>query len=833
MKATRQISLGGLCACVALVLGVGAALASPPRIDGGFGVDGIASISLPPEADIEPFREIAATPDGGVIARSNYYRSTELRHYGPDGSLVKAEPELKNGRQIQLRPPEAPIPEGGRLVGVPTTEEGPNAVSRYFADGSLDPSFGNGGTSETLPFDVQAVASLPTGKVLVAGQGILASGGTKSVPTYQVFVARLAANGKIESGFGKAGVVKLQSEDKVPGTEALAVQGRQGDGAEVAVASTVVGLDSSGNLDPSFGTGGRVTTPGQAVGAGAAAGEALLVAGTEPIGRPSEGEAETPEELYVARYTAAGKLDPTYAGGSGIAVPDQGEEAEAGAALFGSDGSVTTGGVTHRAADCAPGYSCDNTPVVARVTPDGQPEPGFGSGGIARFSSLTVPIDSGYGAGILALAARAGGGIFAAGQGLGVTFVAALGTNGSLDAGFGVGGLVTKGGTKPSYVTPAASGVDRAGDIYVLANTNSGTALGESAIVLRYLTDGTLDRSYGEEGRAYVPPYPESLAIAPDGSAYVISQERSTLIKLTPSGSLDPHFGKRGSAQLRSVEPFQFGAVTTLREGDLLLAGAAYPRALPWPAVIRLNPNGNVDRSFGKDGVATARPPSGQEWQGTSAMSVDDRGRIVLAGSDLHHCCRERGALVRFDRDGHLDGSFGHRGTRLFGGRGITRVGGLALRSGRILAMTTSSGGRRTRDVLYSFNSKGHLDRHFGDHGAAVAKPRNDSRELYESVSIFSTRDRIIVARSYLPDPLVAFSPQGKLEPAFSRHLQNLIPRSPNRSVRVGPAATLDGDSLIFAWSTSPTGGSARVTKEGELKLRRVLLGGPATATGR
>ncbi len=704
-------------------------------------------------------------------------------------------------------------------------------VSRYAPDGSLDPSFGSGGTSEKLPFEVQAVAALPAGKVLVAGAGILEPGGTKTLPTYQVYVARLGSDGKIEQGFGKAGIVKLQSEDKVPGADALFIQARQGGGAEVVVASMVAGLDSSGNLDPGFGNGGRVATPGLAVGAGAAAGEALLVAGTRPIGRPSKGEEEVPEELYVARFDAAGHLDPAYADGSGIALPDQGEEASAGAALVGGDGSVTVGGDAYRRAGCSPGHLCENSPVIARVTPAGVPDPGFGTGGITRLTSLTVPIDEGYGVAILALAARAGGGIFASGQGLGATFVAALGTNGALDPGFAGSGLVTKGSKKPSFASPVASGVDRAGRIYVLANSNSGTGLQQSAIVLRYLPDSTLDQSYGEGGKAYVPAYPESLAVAPDGSVYVTSGERSSLVKLTPSGSPDPGFGKGGAAQLQSVEPFESSVLTTLPDGDLLVAGSAYPRALAWPAVLRLHPNGKVDRAFGEGGVAVARPPTGQVWQSAAAITVDRGGHIVLAGSVLHGCCRERGALVRLNPDGQPDRSFGHRGTVLFGGPGITTVGALAHRGDRILAITTLTGAHKTRDVLYAFTPKGRLDRHFGTLGTAIAKTPNHRREPFESVSVFNTSNRIIVAREYLSDPLVAFTPQGHLVPSFARHLKNLVPSIPGREDRLGPAATLDGNTLVFAWSSYSAGGSAQGAKEGELKLRRVLLSVPWPST--
>jgi hypothetical protein len=190
-----------------------------------------------------------------------------------------------------------------------------------------------------------------------------------------------------------------------------------------------------------------------------------------------------------------------------------------------------------------------------------------------------VPIDEGCGVAILALAARAGGGIFASGQGLGATFVAALGTNGALDPGFAGSGLVTKGTKKSSFASPVASGVDRAGRIYVLANSNSGTGLQQSALVLRYLPDGTLDQSYDDGGKAYVPAYPESLAVAPDGSAYVTSEERSSLVKLTPSGSPDRAFGKDGVGGLGSVEPFEASVLTTLPDGDL-----SSPPGRPIPA---------------------------------------------------------------------------------------------------------------------------------------------------------------------------------------------------------------------------------------------------------
>jgi len=175
---------------------------------------------------------------------------------------------------------------------------------------------------------------------------------------------------------------------------AFFVQGRAGEGAEVVTGSAVIALNPSGESDRSFGKGGQVATLGQVVGAGAGANEGLLVAGIKPRA-PVSKEAKRPEEFYVARYTAVGKLDPSYANGSGIAALTPAGGAQAGAALFESDGRVLIGGlVKPRSAGCPHGYQCDRTPVVVRFTPDGRPDAGFGQGGIVLLSPLAARIGS-------------------------------------------------------------------------------------------------------------------------------------------------------------------------------------------------------------------------------------------------------------------------------------------------------------------------------------------------------------------------------------------------------------------------------------------------------
>lgn len=832
MRQRLRLTCGLALVLMATVM-VPRSLAAQVRLDPGFGSGGIARTPLPPAFDTEVFKEVAAAPDGGVLARAGFFSSGDVARYGPDGALLGEETRKE---AVVLRPPEAMTANGGRLVGIGPEGEAKGSVSRYRPDGSLDASFGGGG-SESLPFEVEAVAALPSGKVLAAGAGVYSSGGTKSLPVNQVFVARLDADGKLDSGFGRGGIVKLRSEEKVTDEAALSVQGRAGEGAEVVTESTVVALDASGKLDPSFGEGGRVATLGRVIGAGVAGDEGLLVAGTKPPGSGPK-EAGRAEEFYVSRYTASGKLDPAYAGGSGIAVLAAEGGAQASSALFEANGSVLIGGLAKpSSAGCPRGYSCDRTPAVARFTPDGRPDAGFGKDGLVLLPALSVRIgSSSYLYGVDALVARPGGGVFAAGEAEHAAFVAAIREDGSLDGSFGAGGIVTKSNPQTSLSAPVATGVDGSGDVFVVAQTDSGMWLSEGVVVLRYSPDGKLDREFGEEGEAFVPPGKQALAVAPNGSSYVTSASESTLTKLTPAGALDPRFGTEGTVDFPlSKRHYAPEAVVRLPDGDLVVAGNLDSKHGSRPAVFRYLPDGKIDRSFGKSGVEVVKLRRGRRWQ-VETMTVDRKGRVLLAGSaprrHPHGCCTQAGMLIRLNANGPLDRGFGRGRGVLAGGGALTHVNSLALRGNRILAVATFTKFSRLGDVtagdlLFSFRSDGRLDRHFADHGIARVplsphRKRND-HEGEETASVFSTPHRILVVRAGFYGPLFSFSPSGRLERNFLRRTKGLIPRHQTQNIPVSPSATLDRGSLILAWSAFPAHPSGRGL-QAEVNLQRLLL---------
>jgi uncharacterized delta-60 repeat protein len=836
----RSIGLTGVIAGVLLVLGVGNVAAGPVRIDAGFGEGGIARTSLPPHYEVEGFGEVVARGNGGVTVAAGYSLRKQLS-FDASGVLTGT---AEGDEGAALQPTEAATADGGRVVVAPGSTrvgwalpEVEGKVARYASDESPVASFGDGGTVSNLPFFPEALAALPSGKVLLAGQGVYTPGGVKTRPVTEVDVARLDSDGSLDPSFGAMGIVRLRGAFKVSDTEALHIQAHGGEGAEVVTPTTVVALDAAGGLDPSFGEGGKVTTLGRVVGAGTAPGERLLIAGTMLVGPAATTEpgyrAEHPkrEEFYVARYGPDGRLDQGFAGGSGIAVLRPQGAVGADSAMFEADGSTLIGGsVTPPTPGCPLYYNCDATPTIARFTPSGQPDPGFGQGGLLRLEALAVRGGERY-VGIRAFAPRPAGGVFVAGESARAGFVAALGSDGALLAGFGEGGIATYVETKTPQSAPAAVGFDRAGSIYVAAETTSGT--GNGAAVIRYEPDGKIDIAYGEDGEAFVAAGPRAIAVAPDGTAFTVTHEIGplpTLTKVTPTGTLDPDFGKNGTAFF-PFPPYRYEpeAVVRLAGGGVLVAGNLEVKNTERPTLVRFLPSGKVDPKFGKRGVEELRLGRHRTWY-AHTVTVDGKGRLLLGGGAqrVHHqgCCREEAALVRLGANGTLDRGFGRQGSVLFQPGEISVAGEISTRGGRIVALTYGGGKQRWGQHLFAFSSNGRPERGFG-HDGEVPVTRSphgnvDSGGRESELGMFVTGRRILVLKS---SSLLSFSLGGHLQRANSPRLPQLLPNRQREDVSPwGPAATLDGNGLVVAWAAIPR------THEGkgvpaEVNLRRVLVG--------
>jgi uncharacterized delta-60 repeat protein len=236
------------------------------------------------------------------------------------------------------------------------------AVVRLKANGTLDPTF-DGDGKKTLSWGAigraTAVVVAPNGKILL--------GGFSGPEGGNIQVARLKANGALDTTFATAGIATIDFGGDDFG-EAMA---RQADGRVVvagrstAAGAVVARLRATGLLDPDFGSGGRVTLPG--------GGSARAVV-VQPDGRIIlAGNASISAMMVVTRLLPNGALDPTF-DGDGTATIDFGSTSDiAAGVVLQPGGKIVVAGYTQASEDVA----------VARLNANGSLDATFGAAGKA------------------------------------------------------------------------------------------------------------------------------------------------------------------------------------------------------------------------------------------------------------------------------------------------------------------------------------------------------------------------------------------------------------------------------------------------------------------
>jgi uncharacterized delta-60 repeat protein len=236
------------------------------------------------------------------------------------------------------------------------------ALVRLKTNGVLDASFEGDGKKlfSWGPIGrAQAVVMAPNGKILV--------GGFSGPEGGNIQVARLNANGLLDKTFGVDGKAAVD----FGGDDFGLAMARQANGRilvagrSTAAGAVVARLRATGALDPDFDGDGRVTLPGSVTA------NAVLVQPDRKI--VVAGNTAGLEKTTVTRLMPNGALDTTF-GTGGTTTIDFGSLADiAGGAALQADGKIVV-----------VGYSQDLEDVtVARLNPNGSPDPTFGTAGKA------------------------------------------------------------------------------------------------------------------------------------------------------------------------------------------------------------------------------------------------------------------------------------------------------------------------------------------------------------------------------------------------------------------------------------------------------------------
>jgi uncharacterized delta-60 repeat protein len=246
----------------------------------------------------------------------------------------------------------------------------------------------------------------------------------------------------------------------------------------------------------------------------------------------------------------------------------------------------------------------------------------------------------------------------------------------------------------------------------IVAGRNDG-AVTDGMAVARYNADGSLDTSFGQDGKVSVPfdrgGYVNRVAVQPDGKIILAggSNLDFVVVRLNPDGSLDTTFGNGGISQVDFAGRTDNLYGLALRpDGKILVAGSASTSAADFDfAVLQYNADGSFDSTFGSGGKVVLGTAGKREEIRDVSLLAD--GRIAVAGS-----VNGMGAVARLTAGGAFDTSFGTGGlvvTRLSQPLGTV----LALKGGGVLV----AGGDGSRFVAARLTGSGAFDTSFGVNG--------------------------------------------------------------------------------------------------------------------
>ncbi|MCC6327391.1 MAG: PxKF domain-containing protein [Acidobacteria bacterium] len=352
--------------------------------------------------------------------------------------------------------------------------------------------------------------------------------------------------------------------------------------------------------------------------------------------------------------TASGSLDTTFDGDGKVTTAIGLSDSPATAVALQPDGMIVTAGSAFN------GSNYDF--ALARYTPTGALDTNFDIDGV-----VITPVQSGNDY-ALAVAMQPDGKIIAAGytnNGPSSDFaVVRYNANGTLDPTFDGDGIVT---------TPVQSLEDIATSVAVQPDGKIVVAgfsqlSGYDFAVVRYNADGSLDLSFDGDGKVTTPVLSlddkaYSVLIQPDGKIVVIGTAITSgptndvaAVRYNSHGTLDNSFGGDGKVTV-PVSPSDDQARTGALQpdGKILAAGSYFAGPNGGFSLVRFNSDGTLDTAFDGDGIVTTPVPGSIGIALSMALQPD--GRIVTAGNATNGSTYDF-TLFRYNGDGSLDTTF-------------------------------------------------------------------------------------------------------------------------------------------------------------------------------
>jgi uncharacterized delta-60 repeat protein len=310
-------------------------------------------------------------------------------------------------------------------------------------------------------------------------------------------------------------------------------------------------------------------------------------------------------------------------------------------------------------------------------------------------------------------------------------FLCRYDTLGYLDPTFGSGGIVsTDAGTESDYASAMALQPD--GKLVVGGTINDGGSNTE-AVILRYLSDGTMDTAFGNSGSVVLGigamhEIVRAVMVQADGKILVAGATQITgtvydwvIARVNANGSMDDGFGE-GGIRVIDFGMSDFASALTQTNDKIVITGYTGSGGSYDFVTARLNNDGTFDESFGSGGWVITSVNTSTDWAEHVCMQNDSK--LVVAGLSWDPVEENYdAALVRYLADGSADPSFGNNGivTTSFSTENDEAFSAAIQPDGKILiggvAQATVSAGSF---LLARYTENGQPDAAFGDNGSVI-----------------------------------------------------------------------------------------------------------------
>jgi len=282
--------------------------------------------------------------------------------------------------------------------------------------------------------------------------------------------------------------------------------------------------------------------------------------------------------------------------------------------------------------------------------------------------------------------------------------------------------------------------------------------------IARYNVNGSLDTSFGGDGRVIAPPFggldqPSTVLVQPDGKIVVTGTSRGSegndffAIRLLANGTLDTTFSPQDG--IRTIDFGTPGSIDDAygaalqADGKIVIVGGTGPNF----ALLRLQANGWNDNSFGNNGKVQTN--IGGEFSIGQGVAIQPDGKIVVVGFGAGV---DNGGIARYLANGDLDSSFGSGGMVIssFTGRSVA-----ILADGKIVVGGfTTDPDFTLKFTVGRYLPNGTLDSSFGTGGKSVLDSGDEG-----IASIAIQPDGFIVAAG--GRTMARFDPNGNIDTNF------------------------------------------------------------------